>query len=276
MPELEIRDLAMGIRGYGIFANACRLYGTEEDIKFMFVGLIQRCEQIAMPTLTLSQSADVFDERYYALPNLLDALSAIIIEMTVVKRTETGKISLFQMFFFRFQIGEEFLGPLERLTVMTIDYYPRYQPKPQATTCSSVIKMILALQTKPTSYKPFLSRIVSQALIRCCSHPLKSTVEQQLEDVEPNLPDEKGKALLSIGKTITYENYLPLWKNILAVTSLKVKTKIFLSFEDSIVSFFFSRNSIQMFIRFSTDKTCWFRFTTKSSNRFFTSSIGWI
>jgi len=42
---------------------------------------------------------------------------------------------------------------------MTIDYYPRYQPKPQATTCSSVIKMILALQTKPNSYKPFLSRI---------------------------------------------------------------------------------------------------------------------
>jgi hypothetical protein len=42
---------------------------------------------------------------------------------------------------------------------MTIDYYPRYQPKPQATTCTSVIKMILALQTKPTCYKPFLTRI---------------------------------------------------------------------------------------------------------------------
>lgn len=42
---------------------------------------------------------------------------------------------------------------------MTIDYYPRYQPKPQATTCSSVIKMILALQTKPACFKPFLSRI---------------------------------------------------------------------------------------------------------------------
>ena len=121
---------------------------------------------------------------------------------------------------------------------MTIDYYPRYQPKPQATTTSSVIKMILALQTKPTSYKPFLTRIgkislmniitismnsslVSQAIIRCCSHPLKSTVEQQLEDVEPDLSDEKSKTLLSIGKTITYENYIPLWKSILSVTSLK-------------------------------------------------------
>ncbi|CAF4572133.1 unnamed protein product, partial [Rotaria magnacalcarata] len=200
-PELEIRDLAMGIRGYGIFANACKLYGTEEDVKFMFAGLIQRCEQIAMPTISLSQAADVFDERFYALPNLLDALSAIIIEMT--------------------NIGEEFLSPLERLTVMTIDYYPRYQPKPQATTCSSVIKMILALQTKPTCYKPFLTRIVNQAIIRCCSHPLKSTVEQQLEDVEPDLPEEQAKSLLAIGKTITYENYIPLWKTILNVTSLK-------------------------------------------------------
>lgn len=42
---------------------------------------------------------------------------------------------------------------------MTIDYFPRYQPKPQATTCSSVVKMILALQTKPNSYKPYLSQI---------------------------------------------------------------------------------------------------------------------
>ena len=50
----------------------------------MFVGLIQRCEQIAMPTMTLSQATDVFDERFYALPNLIDALSAIIIEMTNV------------------------------------------------------------------------------------------------------------------------------------------------------------------------------------------------
>ncbi|UJR22353.1 hypothetical protein I4U23_025415 [Adineta vaga] len=200
-PELEIRDLAMGIRGYGIFANACKLYGTEEDVKFMFVGLVQRCEQIAMPTVTLSQAMDIFDERFYGLPNLIDALSAIIVEMTT--------------------IGEEFLGPLERLTVMTIDYYPRYQPKPQATTCSSVIKMILALQTKPSSYKPFLSRIVTQALIRCCSHPLKSTVEQQLETYEPDPSDDNVKSLLSIGKTITYENYLPLWKSILSVTTLK-------------------------------------------------------
>ncbi|CAF1392236.1 unnamed protein product [Adineta steineri] len=200
-PQLEIRDLAMGIRGYGVFANACKLYGTEEDIKFMFVGLVQRCEQIAMPTVTLSQAMDIFDERFYGLPNLIDALSAIIIEMT--------------------NIGEEFLGPLERLTVMTIDYYPRYQPKPQATTCSSVIKMVLALQTKPNSYKPFISRIVTQALIRCCSHPLKTTVEQQLENYEPDVSDNKTKSLLSIGKTITYENYLPLWRSILSVTTSK-------------------------------------------------------
>ncbi len=63
--------------------------------------------------------------------------------------------------------------------------------------------------------------IVTQALIRCCSHPLKSTVEQQLENYEPELSEDDTKSLLSIGKTITYENYLPLWRNILSVTSLK-------------------------------------------------------
>lgn len=42
-----------------------------------------------------------------------------------------------------------------------------------------------------------------------------------MEDVEPDLGDEKTKTLLSIGKTITYENYIPLWKSVLNVTSLK-------------------------------------------------------
>lgn len=51
----------------------------------MFVGLIQRCEQIAMPTMTLSQAMEVFDERYYGLPNLIDALQAIIVEMPTVR-----------------------------------------------------------------------------------------------------------------------------------------------------------------------------------------------
>ncbi|CAF2996692.1 unnamed protein product [Rotaria sp. Silwood2] len=129
-PELEIKDLAMEIRGYGIFANVAK-----EDVKFIFVGLIQRCEQIAMPTMTLAQAVDVFDERFYGLPDLIDVISAIIIEMI--------------------NIGEEFLGPLECLTYMTIDYYPRYQPKPQATTCLSIIKMISVLQTKPISINHF-------------------------------------------------------------------------------------------------------------------------
>ena len=50
---------------------------------------------------------------------------------------------------------------------------------------------------------------------------MKATVEQQLDDVEPDISEEKAKSLLSIGKTITYENYIPLWKSILSVTSLK-------------------------------------------------------
>jgi len=136
--------------------QACKLYGTEEDVKFMFVGLIQRCEQIAMPVVTLSQAMDVFDERYYGLPNLIDALSAIILEMPNVDEFDFVN---FYCFVFCLKIGEEFLGPLERLTVMSIDYYPRYQPKHQTTTYLSVIKMILALQTKPNIYRSFLSRI---------------------------------------------------------------------------------------------------------------------
>ncbi|CAM4883010.1 unnamed protein product [Rotaria socialis] len=100
----------------------------QEDVKFMFVSLIQPCEQIAMPTMILSQMMNVFDERFYDLSNLVE-------------------------------IVEEYMALLEHLTVMAIDCYPWYQSKPQAITCSSGIKMMLALQTKVNSYKPFLYRI---------------------------------------------------------------------------------------------------------------------
>ncbi len=84
------------------------------------------------------------------------------------------------------------------------------------------------------------SSSVTQALIRCCSHPLKSTVEQQLENYEPDIFEENTKSLLSIGKTITYENYLPLWKTILNVTSLK-------EFDTSIYSIFDRQNMLVAF-----------------------------
>ncbi len=84
------------------------------------------------------------------------------------------------------------------------------------------------------------SSSVTQALIRCCSHPLKSTVEQQLENYEPDISEENTKSLLSIGKTITYENYLPLWKTILNVTSLK-------EFDTSIYSIFDRQNMLVAF-----------------------------
>lgn len=73
---------------------------------------------------------------------------------------------------------------------------------------------------------------MTQALIRCCSHPLKSIVEQQIENYEPTLGEEDTQSLLSIGKTITYENYLPLWKTILNVTTMKeLDTSIYTMFD---------------------------------------------
>ncbi|CAF4963349.1 unnamed protein product [Rotaria sp. Silwood1] len=63
-PVLEIRDLAMGICCYGIFAN--KLYGAEEDVKFMFVSLIQRCDG---NNDILSQAMD----KFYDLSSLIEA-----------------------------------------------------------------------------------------------------------------------------------------------------------------------------------------------------------
>ncbi|CAF0900928.1 unnamed protein product [Rotaria sordida] len=83
-PEFEIKDSAIGIHGYGIFDNI----KNTEDGKFMFVGF-QRCKQITMPIMTLSQTLDTFDELFNGLSNLIDALSAIII--IIIETTNIGE-----------------------------------------------------------------------------------------------------------------------------------------------------------------------------------------
>lgn len=39
MPELEIRDLAMGIRGYGIFANVSFFFASVVDMHVLLAGV---------------------------------------------------------------------------------------------------------------------------------------------------------------------------------------------------------------------------------------------
>lgn len=57
-------------------------------------------------------------------------------------------------------------------------------------------------------------------------------MEQQIENYEPNVSEDDAQSLLSIGKTITYENYLPLWKTILNVTTMKeLDTSIYTMFD---------------------------------------------
>ncbi|CAF4729517.1 unnamed protein product, partial [Rotaria sp. Silwood2] len=48
------------------------------NVKFIFVGLIQHCEQIAMATIILSQALNAY---FYGLLNLIDTFPAIIIAM---------------------------------------------------------------------------------------------------------------------------------------------------------------------------------------------------
>ena len=58
-----------------------------------------------------------------------------------------------------------------------------------------------------------------------------------LSHAHPHISKEDAKSIVSIGKTITYENYLPLWKTILNVTSLK-------EFDTSIYTIFDRQNML--------------------------------
>ncbi|CAF1265723.1 unnamed protein product [Rotaria sordida] len=64
---------------------------------------------------------------------------------------------------------------------------------------------------------------------------MEDHVKEQSQHFEPDLSIEKAKSVLYIHKAITYENYNPLWKSILSVTSLK-------EFDTNVYSMFDQQN----------------------------------
>ncbi len=77
-PHSTARALSSAIRGYGFFAAPCKLFMTEDDVRFMFNEMMQKSEQLYL------QQGEVSDDKLNQLPSFLEALASIIEQLDVV------------------------------------------------------------------------------------------------------------------------------------------------------------------------------------------------
>ncbi|XP_071796803.1 DNA-dependent protein kinase catalytic subunit-like [Asterias amurensis] len=197
-PHSSARSLSSAIRGYGFFAAPCKLFMTEDDVRFMFNEMMQKSEQLYL------QQGEVSDDKLVQLPSFLEALASIIQQLDVLSDT--------------------FLAALERLMIVQIGSYPRMPHRHQFLCDRSVLLILIALAPKGPTLKNFLSKVVYQALVRTCSHPVTLEQGTQRDDSNPdttNTEADDEADILADTRRISYKDYVNLWASLLDSPHLK-------------------------------------------------------
>ncbi|XP_022110985.1 DNA-dependent protein kinase catalytic subunit-like isoform X2 [Acanthaster planci] len=195
-PQSDTRALSSAVRGYGYFAAPCKLFMTDDDVKFMFTEMIQRSEQLYL------QQGEVSDDKLNQLPNFLEALASIMRQLDV--------------------LSDSFQAALERLVVVQVSSYPRVPNKYQYLSHQAILLVLIALSSKGATLKNFLSRVVYQALVQTCSHPVVLDGSPSIDHPVLGNDDQDTEAdILADARHITYKDYVKLWASLLDSTHVK-------------------------------------------------------
>ncbi|XP_060247015.1 DNA-dependent protein kinase catalytic subunit isoform X1 [Meriones unguiculatus] len=179
------KELAIAIRGYGLFAGPCKVLNAK-DVDLMYIELIQRCKQ-----MFLTQT-DATEDHVYQMPSFLQSIASVLLYLDTVP--------------------EVYTPVLEHLMVVQIDSFPQYSPKMQLMCCKAIVKVFLALAEKGPVHWNCISTVVHQGLIRICSKPvvLQKDIESKSEDPWASGEVRKGK-----WKVPTYKDYVDLFQRLL-------------------------------------------------------------
>ncbi|XP_021065597.1 DNA-dependent protein kinase catalytic subunit [Mus pahari] len=185
------KELAIAIRGYGLFAGPCKVINAK-DVDFMYVELIQRCKQ------TFLTQADASEDHVYQMPSFLQSIASVLLYLDTVP--------------------EVYTPVLEHLMVVQIDSFPQYSPKMQLVCCKAIIKVFLALSEKGPVHWNCISAVVHQGLIRVCSKPV---VLQK--DVESRSDNRSASEEVRTGrwKVPTYKDYVDLFQHLLGCDQME-------------------------------------------------------
>ncbi|XP_017172381.1 DNA-dependent protein kinase catalytic subunit isoform X2 [Mus musculus] len=185
------KELAIAIRGYGLFAGPCKVINAK-DVDFMYVELIQRCKQMFLT------HADASEDHVYQMPSFLQSIASVLLYLDTVP--------------------EVYTPVLEHLMVVQIDSFPQYSPKMQLVCCKAIIKLFLALSEKGPVHWNCISAVVHQGLIRICSKPV---VLQK--DVESRSDNRSASEEVRTGrwKVPTYKDYVDLFQHLLGCDQME-------------------------------------------------------
>ncbi|XP_045147611.1 DNA-dependent protein kinase catalytic subunit [Echinops telfairi] len=178
------KELAIAIRGYGLFAGPCKAISAE-NVDWMYVELLQRCRQ-----MFLTQT-DTAEDHTYQLPSFLQSIASVLLYLDTVPVVYTPV--------------------LEHLLVVQIDSFPQYSPKMQLVCCRAIVKVFLVLANKGPVLWNCIGTVVHQGLIRICSKPV--VLQQAAADSEDlRAPGEvqTGKWKMPITK-----DYLDLFRSLM-------------------------------------------------------------
>ncbi|XP_044149983.1 DNA-dependent protein kinase catalytic subunit isoform X2 [Bufo gargarizans] len=191
--ESSNKELAIAIRGYGLFAAPCKAVNAT-DVNFMYIELIQRCKQMYLTEV------ETEDDNVYQLPNFLQAIASVILYMD--------------------SIPEIYTPVLERLLVVQIETFPQYSSKMQFSCSRSIIKVFLSLAGKGPVLWSLISTVVHQGLIRVCSKPVRFE-RDGYGAVSSEEPSASGEVRAGKWKVPSFKDYLDLFHSLLNCDQIK-------------------------------------------------------
>ncbi|GAB1300036.1 DNA-dependent protein kinase catalytic subunit [Apodemus speciosus] len=183
------KELAIAIRGYGLFAGPCKVINAK-DVDFMYVELIQRCKQ-----MFLTQT-DATEDHVYQMPSFLQSIASVLLYLDTAPGATATPWDHCELLCGLWELNplvpEAYTPVLEHLMVVQIDSFPHYSPKMQLVCCKAIVKVLLALAEKG----PVHWQCISAVGVSLCSsgYPGTHFVDQAGLELR-NLPASASQVL---------------------------------------------------------------------------------
>jgi len=192
-PASQTHEVRIAIRGFGAMAAACKLLAEPKYLSELFDLVMQRTES-SYDTRDRLKRREVLEH----LPNYVESLSKIM--------NQLDEISGIQ------------LQSLQTIIVILIKDFHYLSSSHHAIVANALIESFLNLQKLGGKVLDnVLEAVIWQGILWTCSHQLVYDMKENLENVK----DWK--------ETITYQRYLPLWRQLLT-SSNKEMSKLLYSF----------------------------------------------
>nr|CAB3231039.1 DNA-dependent protein kinase catalytic subunit-like [Phallusia mammillata] len=207
--DTSSKVMSLAVRGYGLFAGACRLFLSKSDVRHMFSEMMSKCEQ-----MFLSGEEGIDDNKIHQLPSFIQSLANITQQLEMDDDDLGSSQGLL----------ESFMSSLCRLCVLLVEKYPRLHRKYYFFCHSCILSAVHAFDGRPDVRDAFLERITYHGLIRSCSYGVvlgeeRSKNEERGSSLAPPSGVEGDDIIddvINDSRTITYKDYVSLWSSLMS------------------------------------------------------------